>query len=341
MSPRKSACHSVKSQNKLTPRIAEEAKCRPSWQKRPGLTASRKQRVFVSHDYQDLATEVPYKADIDWVQFYKNKPLKSIPFALKLHCALERVEEDGLSNVFGWLGHGRAFKIHDREVFKSKILTQYIGMTNYASFLRQCSLYCFRRLTRASGVASYGAMYNEYFLRGKPFLLQRMKRIKVKGTEIRAAANFEEEPNFFEMTICNNDSDLMQQYEDSRTVAAQLAPPVDDVSCPSVCFHNTYSQLRFEGLIFYPIRGDIDNDDDVKPQATQAMQHNVQTEGALFKTKADVMPTVHERCMSPVEIQTLERSLSLDLFNMDNELPLLFDYNDEMLTDIYLHLEEV
>eukprot|EP00549_Striatella_unipunctata_P025334 CAMPEP_0118688814 /NCGR_PEP_ID=MMETSP0800-20121206/9128_1 /TAXON_ID=210618 ORGANISM="Striatella unipunctata, Strain CCMP2910" /NCGR_SAMPLE_ID=MMETSP0800 /ASSEMBLY_ACC=CAM_ASM_000638 /LENGTH=208 /DNA_ID=CAMNT_0006586113 /DNA_START=124 /DNA_END=750 /DNA_ORIENTATION=+ len=44
-----------------------------------------------------------------------------------------------------------------------------------------------------------GTYYHELFLRGKPFLVNRMTRTRVKGTKVRTKSDPSNEPNFFNM----------------------------------------------------------------------------------------------------------------------------------------------
>ena len=171
-------------------------------QKQPGLTASNKKRVFVSDDYQDRSLRSYTKEDLEWLALQGKKDTAKHLFPFKLFRALEQAESDGLAHIFSWLEHGRAFKIHNREEFKSLILSRYLGISKYESFLRQCSLYCFRRLTRASGTESSGAMYHQSFLRGRAHLLREIARKKIKGTSVRPAANFVREIDLTSMPAC-------------------------------------------------------------------------------------------------------------------------------------------
>merc|ERR1719223_2680720 len=106
-------------------------------------------------------------------------------FQVKMYLALEKLRTYGFEEAISWMPHGRAFKILDKKKFQEQILGPYLNMREYPSFVRQCNLYGFRRLTNASGRLSSGASYNECFLRGRPDLLRRMTREKKKGTLIR------------------------------------------------------------------------------------------------------------------------------------------------------------
>mmetsp|Transcript_25838 Transcript_25838/g.40076 ORF Transcript_25838/g.40076 Transcript_25838/m.40076 type:complete len:230 (+) Transcript_25838:271-960(+) len=141
-----------------------------------------------------------------------------------------------------WLPHGRAFKVLDKEKFEKEVLRKLLNMTNYASFVRQCNLYCFRRLTFASGELSSGAYYYEYFLRGRPCLSRRIVRIKIKGTNHRPAASYETEPKLFFMPKCDSKyalNDLNIGWLGSQSI-----------------HHHARS---FHGLVFFPLDDNADD----------------------------------------------------------------------------------
>jgi hypothetical protein len=45
-----------------------------------------------------------------------------VTFALRLHYVLRDVEKEGKTNIISWLPHGRAIKVHDKELFEQEIL---------------------------------------------------------------------------------------------------------------------------------------------------------------------------------------------------------------------------
>lgn len=75
-------------------------------------------------------------------------------------------------------------------------LYSYFNQTKLTSFQRQLNLYGFVRLTRGADTNGY---YNEYFLRGRPFLTKHMRRTRVKGTKIKGASSPDQEPDFYAM----------------------------------------------------------------------------------------------------------------------------------------------
>jgi hypothetical protein len=84
------------------------------------------------------------------------------------------------------------------------------------------NLYGFNRLTR--GLDS-GAYYHELFLRGMPALCQRMFRIKIKGTGIKAANSPEREPDFYALPAVVSDCDLAGAFDINRV------PSTHSLSC--------------------------------------------------------------------------------------------------------------
>ena len=79
-----------------------------------------------------------------------------------------------LAAVITWMPHGRSWKILNRDLFSQFALPRYFGHSNHASFVRIVNAWGFRRI--ASGV-DRDSYYHELFLRGKPKLHERMKRV--------------------------------------------------------------------------------------------------------------------------------------------------------------------
>lgn len=79
-----------------------------------------------------------------------------------------------LSSLILWIPHGRSWRVLNRDLFAEHALPRYFGHKNYASFVRIVNAWGFRRITRGPDRDSY---YHELFLRGRPNLHQRMKRL--------------------------------------------------------------------------------------------------------------------------------------------------------------------
>jgi len=151
---------------------------------------------------------------------------------------LQSVERDGLDHIVSWQPHGRCFVVHQPEKFTA-LLPRYYNLSKIASFQRQLNLYGFQRLTRG---ADRGGYYNEFFLRGKEFLLSNIQRIKVKGTGVRAKSNPQNEPDLYSLhwlrsekehaqtavsvnlnsnaLVSDDDNDDEQSTKDSESIAS-------------------------------------------------------------------------------------------------------------------------
>jgi hypothetical protein len=97
-------------------------------------------------------------------------------FPERLHRMLLDVERKGLIGVVSFLPHGRAFRVHDRDRFVQEVLPRFFSQSKWNSFLRQLSLYGFRRITSGPDQDSY---YHELFLKNQPYLCRAMRRVGV------------------------------------------------------------------------------------------------------------------------------------------------------------------
>jgi len=116
--------------------------------------------------------------------------------AQKLPAKLASILSDqGLTSVIIWLPHGRSWRVLNRDLFAEHALPRYFGHKNYASFVRIINAWGFRRIVRG---ADRDAYYHELFLRGRPDLHQRMKRLS--NCHRKTPVHKEDKcPNFYEL----------------------------------------------------------------------------------------------------------------------------------------------
>jgi hypothetical protein len=117
----------------------------------------------------------------------------SLSFPFKLHAMLDQLESLGKTDVLSWLPHGRAFRVHNPDVFAKEFMPSYFKMSKFSSFLRQLHIYSFQRLT--SSDEDRGGYYHPQFLRGSPKLVVEMKRTRVNGKGCRKPADPSKEPD--------------------------------------------------------------------------------------------------------------------------------------------------
>jgi len=108
------------------------------------------------------------------------------PFPEKLYDMLEYADEVGLCDVVSWLSHGRAFKIHDADMFMSQVSGRFFKATKLRSIERQLLLWGFKRI--AYGI-DQDAWIHEHFLRGQPKETVKMVRTTTKTKSLSRAAN--------------------------------------------------------------------------------------------------------------------------------------------------------
>lgn len=164
---------------------------------KPGLTATKKERYFVKHNYHDHADEVEPEGSTK--ARGSKGPTRGGPatsFLFKLHNMLENTSRDHLCRVVSWQPHGRCFVIREPKSFSALVLTRYFNLNKLTSFQRQLNLYGFSRITHGKDAGGY---YHELFLREKAFLCSRIHRMRVKGVGYKAASSPEDEPDFYSM----------------------------------------------------------------------------------------------------------------------------------------------
>jgi hypothetical protein len=127
--------------------------------------------------------------------------------------------------IISWMPHGRAWKIHNRELLMTEVVPKYFTMNKYQSFQRQINGWGFKLLYQSGN--DKGAYYHEYFIRGMPHLLVLIQRVppKEKMKVLKYKSSKDEEPNFYmdplqplfmqtTLSPCPNKSDQESLSED-------------------------------------------------------------------------------------------------------------------------------
>eukprot|EP00984_Skeletonema_dohrnii_P006901 scaffold2462_cov120-Skeletonema_dohrnii-CCMP3373.AAC.6 len=111
---------------------------------------------------------------------------RSDKFPSKLYEMLESVDSLGLSHMVSWLPHGRSFHVKDPAQFMDLVVPKFFKATKYRSFQRQLNLWGFSRIVKGQDHACW---HHECFIRGRPELIAKISRtrVKVKGREASEA----------------------------------------------------------------------------------------------------------------------------------------------------------
>ena len=83
----------------------------------------------------------------------------------------------GRSDVISFVANGRAFAIHKPDKFFKEIVPLYFRQSRLSSFKRQLNLYGFELINTGP---SRGGYFHELFVKDRPELCRRMRRVAVK-----------------------------------------------------------------------------------------------------------------------------------------------------------------
>ena len=108
-------------------------------------------------------------------------------FVAKMHAILSRSD---LSEIIGWLPHGRSWMILNPKKFEKEVLPVYFEHAKLSSFIRQANGWGFRRVISGRDRNSY---YHPKFLRALPHLCKDMKR---PGVSEKQPLDPDHEPDF-------------------------------------------------------------------------------------------------------------------------------------------------
>lgn len=108
-------------------------------------------------------------------------------FPMKLY---EMLSNPDNHQAISWMPHGRSWKVWRKDLFMLEVCEKYFSQTRFQSFIRQANGWGFRRIkTDGPDRNSY---YHELFLRGKPELMENMRRLLPgeKAADERADPDF-------------------------------------------------------------------------------------------------------------------------------------------------------
>ena len=151
---------------------------------------------FVYHDYRDVSP--PSRDDVNCSIWDKRNSIKENNssnarepnFPMKLHSILSHPE---FRDMISWMPHGRSWRVLKPKAFEERVIPLYFRHGQYSSFARQVNGWGFNRITQG---ADYNSYYHELFLRGKPFLCERMRR---PSCSKKKTIPVEQEPDFYQM----------------------------------------------------------------------------------------------------------------------------------------------
>ena len=153
---------------------------------------------------------------------------------------LEDMAKSNSQDVVSWQPHGKAFRVHQPEVFARTIMGRYFNQTQYKSFQRQLHIYGFRRIKKGKDMGGY---YHSLFSRNKISMSLRMTREKIKGAVAKDHGHEIEAPDFYkEMAIMEDPHLHLPHYSENRgdfAITAKPLPILADFS-GMVTSKNTY-----------------------------------------------------------------------------------------------------
>jgi hypothetical protein len=182
--------------------------------------------------------------------------LVQLPFPIKLHDMLEGISNNGSQDVVSWQPHGKAFRVHQPEVFARAIMPYYFKQTKYKSFQRQLHIYGFRRINKGR---DKGAYYHNLFIQNDKSMSLRMVREKIKGG-IAGKKNLGqheiEAPDFYKgMVVIENHPAYCNSFNQTRrdfTTMSKPAPIKDMVFVENhpgenhPAYRNNFNETRQE-----------------------------------------------------------------------------------------------
>ena len=162
--------------------------------------STERQKTYMNHFRNALVVAPFSKSPTIAITATKHKELdncvKKEKFPKVLYQLLEDAGKNGNEDIVCFLPHGRSFIVKDIGKFETIVMPKYFKMSVWKSFRRQLNLYDFTRVTCGPDRGSY---YHKSFVRGKPELLDDMKRSKLKGERSKNLPDYiaPKSPNFY------------------------------------------------------------------------------------------------------------------------------------------------
>ena len=103
--------------------------------------------------------------------------------------------------AISFVAQGTAFQIHDARIFETEIMPLYFSSTRMSSFQRQLNIYGFERIERGP---YRGAYRHESFCRGKPELLNKIRRTRASRNQAPSSAAASSKSKSLETTKLDN-----------------------------------------------------------------------------------------------------------------------------------------
>ena len=91
---------------------------------------------------------------------------------------LQTAERRNDEHIISWINDGKAFKVHNRNLFIEEYMKKMFNQTKFKSFQRQLNLWGFERVQSGPDKGSY---FHKMFVRGRRECCQQLSRIRLKG----------------------------------------------------------------------------------------------------------------------------------------------------------------
>lgn len=166
----------------------------------------------------------------DYTNYSVQDHVSKMFFPKKLHEILTNAE---FEQIISWMPHGRAWKLHNRDLFHSEVAPKYFHQQKFASFTRQLTGWGFKRLAKQG--PDFNAYYHQCFLRERPDLVVLIKR--VPNNLGRLTPDVINEPNFYDAnpawrSIKKKEDDMMRS--DSSEESSGYVPYRSNVHVTSL-----------------------------------------------------------------------------------------------------------